>query len=141
MLTPQFLQPLAAKLVIDLRDPVSTVTTSGSQQQLIAAHLCTLRRNSVGCDMREPVPTVTAGAEHHALIQCQLSPEQEAGALRCAALRLLPHALPRQRRPVGRPARPDDHHHHARPPSARNGLAQGRALGDRGYHAAHAGAA
>src|SRR2546427_6172773 len=44
------------------------MTTSGSQQQLIAAPLCTLRRNSVGSDIREPVPTVTAGAgaEHHA---------------------------------------------------------------------------
>ena len=76
----------------DLRDPVSTVTTSGSQQQLIAAHLCTLRRNSVGRDMREPVPTVTAGAEHHALIQYHLSPEQEAGALRCAAFLMRYHA-------------------------------------------------
>ena len=76
----------------DLRDPVSTVTTSGSQQQLIAAHLCTLRRNSVGRDMREPVPTVTARAEHHALIQYHLSPEQEAGALRCAAFLMRYHA-------------------------------------------------
>lgn len=76
----------------NLRDPVSTVTTSGSQQQLIAAHLCTLRRNSLGRDMREPVPTVTAGAEHHALIQYHLSPEQEAGALRCAAFLMRYHA-------------------------------------------------
>ncbi|MDR0204967.1 MAG: DNA cytosine methyltransferase [Delftia acidovorans] len=76
----------------DVRDPVSTVTTSGSQQQLIAAHLCTLRRNSVGRDMREPLPTVTAGAEHHALIQYHLSPEQEAGALRCAAFLMRYHA-------------------------------------------------
>lgn len=76
----------------DLRDPVSTVTTSGSQQQLIAAHLCTLRRNSMGRDMREPVPTVTAGAEHHALIQYHLSPDQEAGALRCAAFLMRYHA-------------------------------------------------
>ena len=76
----------------DLRDPVSTVTTSGSQQQLIAAHLCTLCRNSVGRDMREPVPTVTARAEHHALIQYHLSPEQEAGALRCAAFLMRYHA-------------------------------------------------
>ncbi len=70
------------------------MTTSGSQQQLIAAPLCTLRRNSVGSDIREPVPTVTAGAgaEHHALIQYHLSPEQEAGALRCAAFLMRYHA-------------------------------------------------
>ncbi len=51
------------------------MTTSGSQQQLIAAPLCTLRRNSVGSYIREPVPTVTAGAGagHHALIQYHLA--------------------------------------------------------------------
>ncbi len=76
----------------DLRDGMSTVTTSGSQQQLIAAHLCTLRRNCVGRDMREPVPTLTAGAEHHALIEYHLSPEQEAGALWCAAFLMRYHA-------------------------------------------------
>ena len=75
----------------DLRDGVSTVTTSGSQQQLAAAHLVTLRRNSVGRGMDEPVPTLTAGAEHHALVQYQLSPEHEAGALQCAAFLMRYH--------------------------------------------------
>lgn len=76
----------------DLRDGMSTVTTSGSQQQLVTAHLCTLRRNCIGRDMREPVPTLTAGAEHHALIEYHLSPEHEAGALRCAAFLMRYHA-------------------------------------------------
>lgn len=75
----------------DLREGVSTVTTSGSQQQLAAAHLVTLRRNSVGRGMDEPVPTLTAGAEHHALVQYQLSPEHEAGALQCAAFLMRYH--------------------------------------------------
>ncbi|MDA8522019.1 DNA cytosine methyltransferase [Acidovorax sp. NCPPB 4044] len=74
-----------------LREGVSTVTTSGSQQQLAAAHLVTLRRNSVGRGMDEPVPTLTAGAEHHALVQYQLSPEHEAGALQCAAFLMRYH--------------------------------------------------
>ncbi len=69
----------------DLRDPMSTVTGSGSQQRLVTAHLATLRKNCPGVDARAPVPTITAGAEHHALVECTLSPEAEAGALRVAA--------------------------------------------------------
>ncbi|WP_416819931.1 DNA cytosine methyltransferase [Delftia tsuruhatensis] len=76
---------------LPLGRPMSTVTTSGSQQQLAVAHLCTLRKNSVGRDVREPVSTITAGAEHRALIQYELSQEDEAGALRCAAFLMRYH--------------------------------------------------
>ena len=69
----------------DLRKPASTITNTGSQQQLIAANLVTLRRNCTGRDANEPLPTLTAGAEHHGLVQYTLSQEHEAGALRCAA--------------------------------------------------------
>lgn len=68
-----------------LHEPMSTVTATGSQQQLITAHLTTLRHHSVGRDAREPLATVSAGGEHHALVQYQLSQDDEAGALRCAA--------------------------------------------------------
>lgn len=68
-----------------LDDPMTTVTNKGSQQQLVTAHLVTLRKNCSGRGMSEPVPTLTAGAEHHALVRCTLSPEVEEGALRCAA--------------------------------------------------------
>lgn len=76
----------------DLMGPVSTVTTSGSQQQLAVAHLMTMRQHSTGRDMREPVPVVAAGGEHHALLQYQLSKENESGALRCAAFLMRYHA-------------------------------------------------
>lgn len=76
----------------DLRDGVSTVTTSGSQQQLTVAHLMTLRHHSTGRDLREPIATVAAGGEHHALVQYELSQENEAGALRCAAFLMRYHA-------------------------------------------------
>lgn len=99
-------------------EPMSTVTNTGSQQQLVMAHMVTLRKNCAGRGMDEPVPTLTAGAEHQALVtahltamaqnvssiapeqplptvlagatrfgvvECRLSPEVEAGALRCAA--------------------------------------------------------
>lgn len=65
--------------------PMTTVTNTGSQQQLVTANLATLRRNCVGRVMDEPVPTMTAGAEHHALVEYKLSPEHEEGALRVAA--------------------------------------------------------
>lgn len=99
-------------------DPVTTVTNTGSQQQLVTANMIALRRNSAPRGMDEPVPTLTASAEHQVLVtahltamaqnvisinpeqplptvlagatrfgvvECVLSPEVEAGALRCAA--------------------------------------------------------
>lgn len=75
----------------DLREPATTVTTTGSQQQLITAHLATLRHHSTGRDMREPVATVAAGGEHHALVEYHLSKEHEEGALRCAAFLMRYH--------------------------------------------------
>lgn len=76
----------------NLRDGMSTVTTSGSQQQLAVAHLTTLRRNSTGKAMTDPIPVVTAGGEHHALVRYELSQSDEAGALRCAAFLMRYHA-------------------------------------------------
>lgn len=103
----------------DLEEPMTTITNSGSQQQLVTAHLATLRNNCTGIGADEPIPTVSAGGEHHGLVsaflssyytdeanrcrdaddplatittenriglvECQLSPEDEAGALRVAA--------------------------------------------------------
>lgn len=69
----------------DARDPVSTNTASGSQQRLVAAHLTAMAQNVVGNDLRVPLPTVLAGATRFAEVECTLSPEQEAGALRVAA--------------------------------------------------------
>ena len=56
-----------------VHDPVSTITHSGSQQQLVAVNLATLRRSCVGVPADAPVPTLTAGAEHHAVIESTLS--------------------------------------------------------------------
>lgn len=66
-------------------DPMTTVTNTGSQQQLVTANLATLRKNCIERGVDELVPTMTAGAEHHALVQYTLSPEHEEGALRVAA--------------------------------------------------------
>ncbi|PWB27726.1 DNA methyltransferase [Stenotrophomonas sp. SPM] len=69
----------------DARDPVSTITASCSQQRLVAAHLTAMAQNVIGNDLRSPLPTILAGATRFAEVECTLSPEQEAGALRVAA--------------------------------------------------------
>jgi DNA (cytosine-5)-methyltransferase 1 len=70
----------------DAREPVSTITNSGSHQNVVAASLATLRGTNVGRGADEPLRTASGGGEHHALIEYTLSPDQEAGALRVAAL-------------------------------------------------------
>lgn len=69
----------------DVREPMSTVTNTGSQQQLVTAHLAHLRRNCDGRDIAEPLRTVSAGGEHHGIVECHLAPEVAAGAERVAA--------------------------------------------------------
>ncbi len=49
-------------------EPLTTVTNTGSQQQLVTANLVHLRGN---CDARsadEPLRTISAGGEHHGLV-------------------------------------------------------------------------
>lgn len=66
-------------------EPLPTICANGSHQRLTTAHLVTLRRNLDGQTTTDPLSTICAGATHHGVIQCVLSPEQEAGALRVAA--------------------------------------------------------
>ncbi|NDV11642.1 DNA cytosine methyltransferase [Crenobacter caeni] len=68
-----------------LDEPASTITTTGSQQQLVGAHLVTLRRNCFGREFDAPMAAITAGAEHHAVASYLLSKDHEDAALRCAA--------------------------------------------------------
>ncbi|KQW97109.1 modification methylase [Massilia sp. Root418] len=69
----------------DPREPLSTVTNTGSQQRPVLAHLLHLRGNCDARDLREPIHTISAGGQHHAVVEYTLSPEAEEGALRCAA--------------------------------------------------------
>jgi len=100
-------------------DPTTTITNTGSQQQLVTANLLHLRGNCDARDVATPLHTISASGQHHglvsaflsrqfgasvgqgvdgpaptitaggggktALVECKLSPEVEAGALRCAA--------------------------------------------------------
>lgn len=66
--------------------PLSTITNTGSQQQLVAANLVQLRQHCDGRDLEEPLRTLSAGGMHHALMACTLSPEMvEEKALRVAS--------------------------------------------------------
>jgi DNA (cytosine-5)-methyltransferase 1 len=106
------------------QEPVSAITGTGSQQQLVTANLAKLRGTSASADAADPVATISAGGEHHAVVtghltafgqnakgsgadeplqtalggaarfgvvECTLSPEQEAGALRVAAFLMRYH--------------------------------------------------
>lgn len=106
----------------DVRRPASTITNTGSQQQVVMAHLTHLRGNCDARDVEDPLMTISAGGQHHgvvsaflsrqfgasnttghtgvgmdepiptlttgqhqAQVECTLSPDDEAGALRVAA--------------------------------------------------------
>ena len=70
---------------IGMDRPMPTICAQGSHQRLVTASLATLRGDNVGSAATEPVRTLSAGGEHHAVVEYQLSPEHEAGALRVAA--------------------------------------------------------
>jgi DNA (cytosine-5)-methyltransferase 1 len=51
-----------------MHEPMTTVTNSGSQQQLAVANLVHLRGNCDARDVNEPLHTVSAGGQHHGLV-------------------------------------------------------------------------
>ena len=57
----------------DVRSPSSTITNTGSQQQLVMAHLAHLRTHCDARDMDDPLMTVSAGGQHHAVVSAFLS--------------------------------------------------------------------
>ncbi len=75
----------------DLRQPMPTIVSAGTQG-LITAHLTHLRGNCDARDAQEPLRTISAGGEHHGVIECELSPHDEAGALRVAAFLIRYHS-------------------------------------------------
>lgn len=65
--------------------PLGTIMSAGTQQRLVTANIVTMRNNAIGDAVTDPLGTITAGTVHHAVVECTLSPEHEAGALRVAA--------------------------------------------------------
>lgn len=69
-----------------LSEPMTTITNSGSQQQLVTAFLSSYYTDeSNRCrDLSQPAATITT-ENRLGLVECTLSPTEEAGALRVAA--------------------------------------------------------
>ena len=61
-----------------IEDPMTTVTNTGSQQQLVTANLVHLRGNCDARDLNDPLHTISAGGTHHGLITAFL--ERQFGA-------------------------------------------------------------
>ncbi|AVX93286.1 DNA cytosine methyltransferase (plasmid) [Pseudomonas koreensis] len=51
-----------------IEDPMTTVTNTGSQQQLVSANLVHLRGNCDARDVDDPLHTISAGGQHHGLV-------------------------------------------------------------------------
>lgn len=59
-------------------EPMTTVTNTGSQQQLVAANLVHLRGNCDARDLDDPLHTISAGGTHHGLVSAFM--ERQFGA-------------------------------------------------------------
>ena len=51
-----------------MHEPMTTVTNTGSQQQLAVANLVHLRGNCDARDLNDPLHTVSAGGQHHGVV-------------------------------------------------------------------------
>ena len=61
-----------------ITDPMTTLTNTGSQQQLVTANLVHLRGNCDARDLNDPLHTISAGGTHHGLMTAFL--ERQFGA-------------------------------------------------------------
>ncbi|WP_075322432.1 DNA cytosine methyltransferase [Acidithiobacillus albertensis] len=70
----------------DMEDPLMTISAGGQHHGVVGAFLSRQFGCSVGHEADAPLGTVTAGGGgKSALVECALSPDDEAGALRVAA--------------------------------------------------------
>ena len=70
----------------DLNDPLHTISAGGTHHGLMTAFLERQFGASIGQDLNDPAPTITAGGGgKSSVVELQLSPEVEAGALWVAA--------------------------------------------------------
>lgn len=53
-------------------EPVSTITSTGAQQRLVATYMTKLRGDNIGAGMSEPLHTVSAQGFHHAEVRAFL---------------------------------------------------------------------
>ncbi|MCK9549299.1 DNA (cytosine-5-)-methyltransferase [Aquamicrobium sp.] len=53
--------------------PISTITTTGSQQQLVTTNIVKMRGQNIGHGTNEPLHTITASGTHHAEVRAFLT--------------------------------------------------------------------
>lgn len=87
----------------DLREPASTVTTTGSQQQLISARLSEPQEHSASLDGAGASQTFSVDGGPHGQVQYQLSREDLEAALRCADFMLAHDKGDREMGPDNKP--------------------------------------
>lgn len=76
----------------DVQDPLHTISAGGQHHAAATAFLSRQFGHSIGQGLEEPAPTITAGGGgKSALVELKLSPEDEEGALRCAAFLMKYH--------------------------------------------------
>ncbi|WP_419900720.1 DNA cytosine methyltransferase [Roseomonas sp. USHLN139] len=69
----------------DAREPVSTLTTAGTQQQVGVAYLAHLRRNCAAIGAKGSIPTLTCGGGHVAVVAAFLQQYYSQGSVSQAA--------------------------------------------------------
>lgn len=84
-------------------DPLSSTTAAGTQQRVVTASMVTFRGTNTGSAAADPVRTLSAGGEHHGVVECHLSPEHEAGALKVAAFLMRYHGTGGQHAELSEP--------------------------------------
>lgn len=57
---------------VDIRTPLPTTMTRGTQNQLVTSHVMKMRGDNVGHSMEEPLHTISAGGTHHADVRAFL---------------------------------------------------------------------
>jgi DNA (cytosine-5)-methyltransferase 1 len=68
---------------LDINNPIGTITAGGNKFGLVTAHVCTLRNNQDAESADAPLSTICTSGAHHALVECNLSDDEEK-ALRVA---------------------------------------------------------
>jgi DNA (cytosine-5)-methyltransferase 1 len=74
-----------------VNEPVGTVCAGAEHHALVTGHLTAFGQNAKGSGADEPLQTALGGAARFGIVECTLSPEQEAGALRVAAFLMRYH--------------------------------------------------
>jgi len=72
-------------------DPLGVISAGGEHHAVVTGHLTAFGQNAKGSAAEEPLQTALGGAARFGVVECTLSPDHEAGALRVAAFLMRYH--------------------------------------------------